>query len=89
MSCGNNHSLAWDVDGNVYGWGDTRNGKLGIPIEKGFHLNKFEIFPKRITALEKHRIIMCTCGTSHSLALSNKGKIYTWGKPESNNKIEN
>ena len=33
MSCGNNHSIAWDDNGKVYAWGDAALGKLGKPYQ--------------------------------------------------------
>ena len=57
VACGMRHSAAWDSDGNVYTWGDSADGRLGIGIESGFHFNKFEIYPKRVSSLENHKII--------------------------------
>ncbi len=30
---GKEHSLAWDNNGILYGWGNGRDGKLGISVE--------------------------------------------------------
>ena len=29
VSSGKYHILSWDEDGKTYGWGDSRNGRLG------------------------------------------------------------
>ena len=59
-------------------------------------MTKFEIIPKRvmtfyteftvqIAALDKYRILWASCGTSHTCALTDKGELFTWGRPTSNN----
>ncbi len=85
IACGKAHSVAWDIDGHIYSWGDGSDGRLGHTVEKGFHMAKFEITPKKILALEKYRILWASCGNSHSCAITEKGEIFTWGKPTSNN----
>jgi alpha-tubulin suppressor-like RCC1 family protein len=50
VSCGKDHSIAWDANGVVYSWGLNADGRLGHEIEKdkGFFLNKFEVYPRRV-----------------------------------------
>ena len=31
IATGTGHSLAWDSEGKIYSWGDTKYGKLGHP----------------------------------------------------------
>lgn len=69
----------WDGQGRIYSWGDASEGKLGHPCkDQGF--NYIIIEPVKIRALETNSIIMATCGNSHSLALTAKGEIFTWGR---------
>ena len=48
IASGKSHSVAWDSEGHAYSWGDGSEGKLGHSIDKGFHMSKFEIYPKRV-----------------------------------------
>ena len=84
VSCGNEHSLIISQDNNVYGFGNNENSLLGIPdkkikIYKPTKIN-FEIFNgKDIIEEYNGKIVSVSCGTLHSLALTDDGKIFSWG----------
>eukprot|EP01126_Amoeba_proteus_P014060 TRINITY_DN1608_c0_g1_i1.p1 TRINITY_DN1608_c0_g1~~TRINITY_DN1608_c0_g1_i1.p1 ORF type:complete len:306 (-),score=54.64 TRINITY_DN1608_c0_g1_i1:734-1651(-) len=68
------HSLALTDDGKIYSWGDGSFGKLG-------HGDEIDIFqPKIITGFPGEVIITnIKAGNKHSLALTDKGELYSWG----------
>jgi alpha-tubulin suppressor-like RCC1 family protein len=84
VSCGNEHSLVLSDDNNVYAFGNNENGLLGIP-DKSSKLYvptkiNFDIFNgKDIIEEYNGKIINISCGTLHSLALTEDGKIFSWG----------
>ena len=73
ISCGDSFSMVVTADGEVYGWGDNNLGQLGI----GNYSNKKE--PCKITQPAGTVIEKVVCGYMHTLALSKKGILYTWG----------
>jgi alpha-tubulin suppressor-like RCC1 family protein len=70
----NNHVLALTTDGLVYAWGENTNGQIGddTTITK-------EV-PRLVEALMAKNVIDIAVGDGVSLALTDEGKVYTWGK---------
>ncbi len=92
VAAGRTHALAWDHEGFIYSWGDASYGKLGHPVDKDIIYGE-EVLPRvvsheiskpdfQIKALENERIVQGACGEKHSIALTNSGEIYMWGKTE-------
>nr|XP_020009828.1 probable E3 ubiquitin-protein ligase HERC6 [Castor canadensis] len=75
VSCGKEHSLAVCHKGRVFAWGAGSEGQLGIGEFKERNFT-----PKKIKALSGIRIIQVSCGDFHSLALSEGGQVFSWGK---------
>ncbi|HRQ86984.1 MAG TPA: cell wall anchor protein, partial [Candidatus Saccharibacteria bacterium] len=71
-----NHSLALDIDGQVYAWGNNGSGRLG----DGTITTRLS--PVAITggALSGKTIVAIEAGSSHSLALDSDGQVYAWGR---------
>eukprot|EP01103_Thecamoeba_quadrilineata_P018022 TRINITY_DN664_c0_g1_i2.p1 TRINITY_DN664_c0_g1~~TRINITY_DN664_c0_g1_i2.p1 ORF type:complete len:462 (-),score=52.71 TRINITY_DN664_c0_g1_i2:38-1423(-) len=70
---GPHHCLSITTDGECYVWGDNSFGQLGIGVQRSYH-------PRHLTHLNTIQISMMATGSSHSLALTNNGKIYSWGR---------
>ena len=71
--CGDSHMFAVCDEGNVvFAWGDNSYGKLGTG-------NSSTSIPERVTSLDNLGIIQMACGEHHSLALTSKGEVYSWG----------
>ncbi|CZR67885.1 related to RCC1 domain [Phialocephala subalpina] len=78
---GDSISFALTTTGLVYGWGTFRgnDGILGFRInDKDKQANTPELIP------ELKDVVDIACGTNHVLALTNKGKVFTWGAGEQN-----
>mmetsp|Transcript_35801 Transcript_35801/g.55083 ORF Transcript_35801/g.55083 Transcript_35801/m.55083 type:complete len:595 (+) Transcript_35801:211-1995(+) len=73
ISCGGFHTAVATQDGRIYTFGGGEHGQLG----HGDKINKTK--PTLVQALEGIFISQITCGWSHSVALTNKGRVYTWG----------
>ena len=94
ISSGTVHNLALTYDGKVFSWGSSQGGQLGLPLEEletipGFTSNYYIPTPINIPIKNKNiisndenseiNIIKISCGEAHSLALSDDGKVYSWG----------
>lgn len=73
LSLGYYHAAALSDQGIVYTWGRGINGQLG----HGSILNEDSVRP--VSALSTSFIQDICCGESHSMALTNKGEVYSWG----------
>jgi alpha-tubulin suppressor-like RCC1 family protein len=70
------HSLAVNNDGKVFGWGSSNHGQLGL----GTYESSF--VPRHILSLEGIKIVRVACGWSHSLCLSDDGRVFVFGEGE-------
>lgn len=66
-----NHNLALDEDGTVWGWGENWGGQMPVSFA-------FTKTPYKIKDLPK--IKQVATGSSHSLALDEQGLVWSWGK---------
>ena len=73
---GQSHCLALTKSGAVFSWGAGLNGRLGHGDLIG------SAFPEQIKALSHLVIIDIACGDSHSAAITDDGKVYTWGSSD-------
>mmetsp|Transcript_18157 Transcript_18157/g.23892 ORF Transcript_18157/g.23892 Transcript_18157/m.23892 type:complete len:547 (+) Transcript_18157:211-1851(+) len=73
VASGGFHSAAITESGNLYTWGGGEHGQLG----HGDKVNKTT--PCLVEALRDKVLVQITCGWSHTVALTDDGKVYTWG----------
>ena len=69
VAAGYDHSLAVTSDGEVYSWGSSNMGQLGLGDTQE------HAFPEKIKALEGHRIVTLDGGMDHTLFCSGMRKI--------------
>ncbi|XP_065899129.1 RCC1 and BTB domain-containing protein 1-like isoform X2 [Dysidea avara] len=69
------HVLAVTKSGKVYSWGYNANNELG----HGTNTPNPNPIPTIITKLEQYQVKQVACGHYHSVALTNDGKVYSWG----------
>jgi alpha-tubulin suppressor-like RCC1 family protein len=74
LACGLGHALFLTNFGRVFSWGSGGNGRLGL----GDVVDRTEAC--LVTALCSESITSVVCGASHSLAITSKGQVYSWGK---------
>ena len=86
ISSGTVHNLALTYDGKIFSWGSSQGGQLGLSIKElltypEFKNNYYIKSPIQIPILKDKNIniIKISCGEAHSLALTNNGKVYSWG----------
>ena len=86
VACGDRHALALNDRGIVFAWGDGSYGKLGLghytsvctPTPLSFMYapsSKSERYP--FLPIPLMRLI--ACGQTHSAAVDQSGRLYTWG----------
>jgi len=71
VSAGFYHTLAVDVNGDVWGWGDNESGQLGEVDSANSNV------PIKISNLSK--IVKVVGGKEHSVALREDGTVWSWG----------
>ncbi|MCP3166301.1 sialidase [Myxococcus sp. QH3KD-4-1] len=73
IAAGIAHSLALDVSGNVWAWGQNANGQAGLGTAGGTVL-----MPAQLTALSGIQAI--AANGNYSLALGVDGRVWAWGQ---------
>jgi alpha-tubulin suppressor-like RCC1 family protein len=75
VKCGSFHSLAL-TQKEVYAWGYNKQGQIG----NGSFDEQDESI--KLDCFEEEIVIGISCGAYHSMALTNKGHIFSWGYNE-------
>jgi len=78
ISAGEGHSLALDIVGNVYAWGDNQYGQLGNATNDPCTTPVKVVGHDGVGYLED--IVAISAGHWHSVAIDANGVIWTWGK---------
>jgi len=73
IAAGSDFNYALTQDGKMYAWGNNYSGQLGISSGDSSEI------PSYVTALYGVKIVDVTCGDNFGAAISDKGKLYTWG----------
>ncbi|KAL1807995.1 RCC1 domain-containing protein RUG3, mitochondrial [Daucus carota subsp. sativus] len=73
VSCGGFFTMGLTEEGEIWNWGANRNYELG----RGDSIGGWK--PQPIASLKDIRIIQIASGGYHSLALSDEGKVFSWG----------
>ncbi|EGC34029.1 hypothetical protein DICPUDRAFT_153832 [Dictyostelium purpureum] len=76
LSCSTNRSAAISKLGYLYTWGRGDNGRLG----HGDSL--MQSTPKQVMSLHGHTIVDMSLGGGHSMALTKRGEVFSWGRGE-------
>lgn len=77
MACGSQHVLAICKDGRLLSWGGNSYGQLGNKC-----LSFAQQFPEIVTSLKSANIVQAAAGTNHSLVLTDKGEVFSFGCAE-------
>ncbi len=74
ISCGAFHSIVLTNCGEVYAWGSNRFGQIGNAC------NSDQLMPIKMKGFNNERVVMISCGLWHSMALTESGRVYSWGR---------
>ena len=74
----NGHTACVDREGQAWLWGASYKGKLGV--ESWSHSSQ-QIYssPQALQVPEGEKVVKVLAGGIHSAALTNSGRLYTWG----------
>ncbi|KAK6640099.1 hypothetical protein RUM43_008376 [Polyplax serrata] len=73
LSCGQFHTLALTSQGSVFSWGWGVHGQLGLGTVED------QREPNYLMSLREHVIVDLAAGHGHSIVLSDKGHVYSFG----------
>ena len=76
VACGRCHSIAVDSSGRLHSWGGNDDGALG----HGDTVSR--AVPTVVRAFDEgsgKRVVSVACGSRHTLALDERGTLYSWG----------
>lgn len=72
-SCGTTYSAVVTANGELFTFGQGRFGKLG-------HGNSDDkALPTLVAALKSHRVVDVACGDSHTLCVTEQGRVFAFG----------
>ena len=71
---GNHHSFYINDKGQVFAWGMNNHGQLGIGHKESTSI------PTKVLGLEGQKVVMMAGGEHHSIAVTEEGKVYCWGR---------
>jgi alpha-tubulin suppressor-like RCC1 family protein len=76
LSAGAHHSVALSQCGNMFTWGSNQYGQIGDGGSAKSHCAE----PKMVVSLRKQWIVDCTAGDMHTVAVTESGDLWSWGR---------
>lgn len=76
VSCGDQHTLCLGLNGNCYSWGSNSMGQLGVGNPQS---TEQCMTPVKVQMPEGMIIVKISAGGRHSGAITDCGKLLTWG----------
>lgn len=80
--CSFSHNLALSDHGQVFAWGSSGSGKLGVGVIDD-RIESFAPHPVQLNFAPRSKIVNISCGNMHSAAVTSKGHLYVWGSADS------
>ena len=74
IAAGDNHALAIEADGSLWGWGDNGQDQLGVPTP-----DASQATPVRIQGIAG-QVIAVAGGPFQTMAISSDGGVFAWGQ---------
>jgi len=83
IACGDAHTVALSREGTLYSWGGGGCGQLGhsetARMPKDEDGCPYQPTPRVVEHLRPHVVFTVACGKAHTIAVSDRGRMYTWG----------
>jgi alpha-tubulin suppressor-like RCC1 family protein len=79
ICCGERHTIVLTNSGEVYAWGDNEWGQIG---NRKSGDGKCQSIPIKINDFNEEKVVMISCGSDHSMALTESGRVFSWGNNE-------
>lgn len=80
IACGDYHCFAVNTKNEVYAWGLNQYGQCGVENNLELEDGSVIIKPTKVEALSGLGIQSIVGGEHHSLALTDKGDVFAWGR---------
>lgn len=74
ISCGDRHTIFVTEAGRIFSCGSDKHGQIGHSSS-----TNGQLVPKVVKCLFKEKIIQACCGSIHTAAITDSGKVYVWG----------
>ena len=74
LQCGDKHSAVLTSGGDVFTWGDSSLGQLGLGDFRKQHS------PHRVMELQGKMVLQISCGPYHTACIDKDEQVYTWGR---------
>ncbi len=78
VSCGSGFAIAISVQGEVFTWGSTAYGCLGLGEAIAANVGYIGT-PQMIPALNSRVVVKASCGWAHAMVVLAEGLVYAWG----------
>lgn len=86
VACGQSHVLAVTDSSTVWAWGSAEFGKLGLGDVSHLPTDADGLIhapvPQRLEDFHRKHIVQLAAGTTHSLAVTRDGVVFSWGSSE-------
>jgi len=83
IACGDAHTVALSRDGLLYSWGGGGCGQLGhsetSKMPKDEDGCPYQLTPRVVEHLRPHVVATVACGKAHTIAVSERGRMFSWG----------
>jgi len=84
LAAGDGHSLALSADGDVYAWGVSAFGRLGLSsgeeqMDGKSRLSPLAVVPDPTHVTALRGVCAVAAGFAHSMAQTRQGEVYAWG----------
>lgn len=76
LKAGGSHQLVLTADGKAFGWGSNNSGQLGNTLATS---SQSPVPVKDDDVLAGKTLVVIAVGSSHNLALSTNGELFSWG----------
>ena len=76
IACGQDHNLAIDSNGSMYGWGSNKYGQLGSGKSEKRKTIKT---PQLLPVFCNYKAVHIALGQNHSLILTEDGNVWSMG----------
>ena len=73
VSCGQYHTAACSISGEIFAWGANTDGQLGVDD------NTHRFFPARVPLHHESGCVQVACGGRHTMALGSRGQVWSCG----------
>ncbi|CAN0044765.1 unnamed protein product, partial [Ectocarpus fasciculatus] len=80
LACGQDHTAVLTSSGELFMFGNNRDGALGVAGHANEGPPIVASAPQLVTGLKGKQVVQIGCGLQHTVALTAAGGVYCWGE---------